>query len=154
VLAPATPAPGSAARDLPPLRPAAPPAPAARAEAGAAPTGGVSAEDFRHLVSDYAHLREQQAYEARRAEALERRARTKDLIDHHIAEEAWQRLMHQAREAAEHGAKEFLLLRFPNELCTDNGRAINAAEPDWPASLRGEAAEVYLRWKNDLRSKG
>ena len=105
-------------------------------------------------MSDYEHLRQQQADEARQAQAKERRARAKDLIDHHIADESWQRLIHLAREAAEHGAREYLLLRFPSELCTDRGRAINAAEADWPASLRGEAAELYLRWKQDLRPLG
>jgi CBS domain-containing protein len=149
-LVPAPREPGRASADLAPLRapstPATPPSqPAAR---------GAGAEDFRHLVSDYEHLRQRQADEARQAEAKERRARTKDLIDHHIADESWQRLIHLAREAAEHGAREYLLLRFPSELCTDNGRAINAAEPDWPASLRGEAAELYLRWKQDLRPLG
>jgi hypothetical protein len=114
----------------------------------------LGAEDFRHLVNDYEHLRQQQAFAARQARAAERRARTKALIDHHIADDLWQRLMHQAREAAEHGATEFQLLRFPSDLCTDHGRAINAADSDWPASLRGEAAEIYLRWKHDLRPRG
>src|SRR6516164_2324397 len=141
---------GASSADLPPLRqPATPPTPSPRPGAR-----GAGAEDFRHLVSDYEHLRQQQADEARQAQAKERRARTKDLIDHHIADDSWQRLIHLAREAAEHGAREYLLLRFPSELCTDNGRAINAAEGDWPASLRGEAAELYLRWKQDLRPLG
>ena len=141
--------PGKASYDLP-LRP--PSVPATPSSRPGAP--GASAEDFRHLASDYEHLRQQQADEARRAQAQERRARTKELIDHHIADESWQRLIHLAREAAEHGAREFLLLRFPSGLCADNGRSINAAEADWPASLRGEAAELYLRWKQDLRPLG
>ena len=37
------------------------------------------------------------------------------------------------------------MLRFPSELCSDGGRAINMAETDWPESLQGEAAELYLR---------
>ena len=59
-----------------------------------------------------------------------------------------------AREAAEHGKKEFMLLRFPNQLCSDGGRAINAAEPDWPATRRSDGAEIYLRWEPDLRVHG
>jgi hypothetical protein len=47
-----------------------------------------------------------------------------------------------------------LLLRFPSELCSDGGRAINVAEPGWPATLRGEAAEIYLHWERELRSRG
>jgi hypothetical protein len=58
------------------------------------------------------------------------------------------------REAAEHGDREFMLLRFPSDLCTDRGRAINSALPEWPQTLRGEAAELYLRWERELKPRG
>jgi hypothetical protein len=32
---------------------------------------------------------------------------------------------------------------------SEAGRAVNAGEPNWPASLRGEAAEIYVRWQRD-----
>jgi hypothetical protein len=49
-----------------------------------------------------------------------------------------------------------MLLRFPHELCSDGGRAINALakNENWPETLRGEAAELYLRWKRDRRPHG
>jgi hypothetical protein len=47
-----------------------------------------------------------------------------------------------------------LVLRFPNELCSDGGRAINIAAAAWPATLRGEAAELYLRWEQELKPAG
>ncbi len=28
------------------------------------------------------------------------------------------------------------------------------ALPDWPKSLRGEAAEIYLRWERELKPRG
>jgi hypothetical protein len=62
--------------------------------------------------------------------------------------------LHNARQAAEHGQKELMLLHFPSQLCSDGGRAINAVEPNWPRSLRGEAAEIYLRWERDLKPHG
>jgi len=46
------------------------------------------------------------------------------------------------------------MLRFPNQLCSDGGRAINIADPCWPAMLRGEAAELYLRWEQELKPEG
>ena len=46
------------------------------------------------------------------------------------------------------------MLRFPAKLCSDNGRAINVPEPDWPATLRGEAAETYLRFERELKPLG
>jgi CBS domain-containing protein len=114
----------------------------------------VSAEDFRQLAEEHRHLRLQLEYEARRLQNEDRRSKVKELIRHHVVDESWQSLLHQAHAAAEQGEKEFLLLRFPNELCSDHGRAINAPETGWPASLRGKAAEVYLRWKQELKPHG
>jgi hypothetical protein len=76
------------------------------------------------------------------------------LIDHHITEESWRGLIHQARLAAERGEKEFMLFRFPSQLCSDGGRAVNARAPHWPSTLRGEAAEIYLCWERDLKPHG
>ncbi len=114
----------------------------------------VSASDFRGLVLDYeldkSHRREAARKEA--ADAL--KAKVKDLIDHHVADENWQSLLHKARQAAMRGDKKFMLLRFPSQLCSDHGRAINISEPDWPSTLRGEAAEIFLRWEHDLKPQG
>jgi CBS domain-containing protein len=122
----------------------------------AAPQGeiGFNAGDFRHLVADFAQHEAQDQNAAKRAAIEQRRQETKELIDRHISDGEWRNLLHQARLAAEHGQKEFLLLRFPAALCSDRGRAINAPEPDWPATLRGEAAELYLRWERDLKPRG
>lgn len=115
---------------------------------------GFNASDFRRLVGDF-ELKEVDEREAdHRAAVEQRRQLVARLIDQHILDEEWRAIMHQARTAAEQGKKEYLLLRFPNQLCSDRGRAINVAEPDWPATLRGEAAEIYLRWERDLKPKG
>ena len=78
----------------------------------------------------------------------------KELIDHHLTDDHWRGVLHQARIAADHGERETLVLQFPHELCSDGGRAINVAEPDWPSTLRGEAAEAYLRFERDLKPRG
>jgi len=119
-----------------------------------APAGEFSAGGFRNLILGYQHGQvERQQAEVRLA-AHERSLRMQALIDHHIADANWQALLHGARVAAEHGDREFLLLRFPAALCADGGRAINAPESDWPRSLRGEAAEIYLRWEEELKPRG
>lgn len=110
--------------------------------------------DFRGLVADH----EEQQTERRRKHgeelAEQRRHRIAELIDRHISEASWRALVHKARQAAEQGEKEFLLLRFPSGLCSDGGRAINSVRPEWTETLRGEAAELYLRWKHDLKPHG
>jgi CBS domain-containing protein len=120
----------------------------------AATEAGPTVTDFRALAADFEHHNVEHREEARRSAAEQRRDRVKDLIDHHIADESWRALLHHAHDAAAHGGKELLLLRFPADLCTDRGRAINTPLPDWPRTLRGEAAEIYLRWERDLRPGG
>ena len=63
-------------------------------------------------------------------------------------------MLQNARAAAESGKAEYMLLRFPNQLCIDSGRAITNAESGWPGTLRGEAAELYLRWERELKPQG
>jgi len=113
-----------------------------------------SVDDFRHLVADFGEDQERRRREARRAVIDRRRAQVKELIDQHIGDDSWKALLDQARQAAEHGEKEFMLLRFPSQLCSDGGRAVNVPDPDWPKSLRGEAAEIYLRWERELKPRG
>ena len=114
----------------------------------------LGADDFHHLVEDHQHDEAHHRDAARQAAAKQRRQRAKDLIDQHVSDPAWLQLLHRAREAAEAGQEEALLLQFPSQLCIDGGRAINVAQADWPASLRGEAAELFLRWERDLKPKG
>jgi CBS domain protein len=115
---------------------------------------GLTVTDFRALTADFAHHNVEHQEEARRSAAEQRHDRVNELIDHHVADESWRAILHHAREAAAHGEKELMLLRFPADLCTDRGRAINAPLPDWPQTLRGEAAEIYLRWERDLKPGG
>jgi CBS domain-containing protein len=113
----------------------------------------LTVDDFQHLVAH--HIEELDAEKARRrGEVAEQRRRNlRRLIDTHMTDKQWNGLLHGAREAAERGETEFPLLRFPSQLCTDGGRAINAPDPEWPATLRGEAAELYLRWERELRPR-
>lgn len=71
-----------------------------------------------------------------------------------FAGESWRSILQKARQAAGQGQTELMLLRFPSQLCIDGGRAINAMEASWPETLRGEAAEIYLRWEHDLKPHG
>lgn len=114
----------------------------------------LSAADFRRLVEDFHKGEVQHRDDALRAAANQRRQRARELIDAHVDDETWRGMLHHAREAAEAGQAECMILRFPSPLCIDGGRAINTAEADWPVTLRGEAAEIYLRWERDLKPRG
>jgi hypothetical protein len=52
------------------------------------------------------------------------------------------------------GQTEVFVLHFPNELCTDRGRAINQAEAGWEKTLTGQPQELYAFWNRHLRPRG
>jgi CBS domain-containing protein len=137
-----------------PQQPAPEPAEAPESKEEAAPPKELSATDFRGLVQNFEHMADERRDAERKAADALRAAAVRQLTGHHLGEEAWQTMLHRAREAAACGATELLILRFPHDLCSDGGRAVNAPDPEWPATLRGEAAEVYLRWERELKPKG
>jgi uncharacterized membrane protein len=124
---------------------------------GSPPAGGegLSANAFRGLAMAFKDAQVQHATDVETAAVIERRDRVKALIGQHIDDTKWRELLHQARQIAERGEKEYLLLRFPSELCTDGARAINnPPNPDWPSTLQGEAMELYARWRDQLSPRG
>ena len=118
------------------------------------PGDHMGAADFRHAVEEFEEQETRKQAEVRRAAAERLRVQVEELLDQHISDAQWRDLLRKARSAADNGEKEFLLLRFPSQLCSDGGRMINVPDPNWPASLRGEAAEIYNRWYRDLRPQG
>ena len=49
---------------------------------------------------------------------------------------------------------EVQIYRFPNQLCTDRGRAINQLEPGWEKTLTGVPKEIYQLWDKYFRARG
>jgi hypothetical protein len=58
------------------------------------------------------------------------------------------------QRAANNGLTEVLVHRFPNQLCTDRGRAINQQEPGWENTLTGVPKEIYQLWHKHFRARG
>jgi hypothetical protein len=114
----------------------------------------VDSTEFRKLAVDFEMEEIHKQEEERRAALKVHADKVKELTSEHITGERWHAILHQAREAAARGAVEFMLLRFPNDLCSDGGRSINVEDAEWPATLRGEAAEVYLRWLHEVKPHG
>jgi hypothetical protein len=56
--------------------------------------------------------------------------------------------------AAERGQSEVQIYRFPNSLCTDRGRRINNAEPEWDKTLEGRPKLAYEFWHEHLAPLG
>jgi len=95
-------------------------------------------------------LKHQQAEEAEKAALAERFSKPSGLTDEEIMERA-DRIISRA---AENGLLSVQVFRFPNHLCTDNGRAINQHEAGWENTLTGVGKEIHEFWKRQLQKRG
>jgi hypothetical protein len=101
---------------------------------------------------------EKAADSARRKAAED--AEKKALLDHLAKpsgvsdEERMKRAAKIIERAAGNGLTEVFVGRFPNQLFTDRGRAINQAEAGWETTLTGLPKELYDFWAKFLRPRG
>ena len=68
--------------------------------------------------------------------------------------EVKRRVFGQLRTAAVKGNKEALVMRFPNALCTDKGRALNNLEKGWQSTLIGRPLQAFEFWRDHLQPQG
>jgi hypothetical protein len=97
-----------------------------------------------------AATRRQAEVEAEKKLLLEKIAKPSGVSD----EEAMQRVAVIVQRAVSNGQTEVQVYRFPNQLCTDHGRAINQQEPGWEKTLTGLPKEMYEFWGRRLRPLG
>jgi hypothetical protein len=71
-----------------------------------------------------------------------------------ITKERLANFMNRVRQAANQGQTEILILRFPSDLCTDRGRAINNGEAGWENTLVGVPKQLLEVWKENLKPLG
>ena len=57
--------------------------------------------------------------------------------------EAIDRINNAVRIAAERGQHQVEVITFPCTFCSDGGRRINIADPEWPNTLSGFAKRAY-----------
>jgi len=69
-------------------------------------------------------------------------------------EEAIGRGMKIIERAIKNRMTEVEVFRFPHELCTDYGRAVNQQEPGWEKTLTGAPKEIYELWQKYFRPRG
>lgn len=118
------------------------------------PQPALSAADFRASVEHYKENEALKRAEHKRQEEKRHAHDIEVVLGTHITDDDWRKLLLAARYAAESGQTEYQILTFPRETCSDGGRKINVGEEDWPTTLRGEAAELWLRYDRDLKARG
>jgi hypothetical protein len=98
-----------------------------------------------------AEMRRQAKADAEKKALVDRLTKPSGVSD----EEALKRVAAIVQRALKNGLTEVEVLRFPNTLCTDRGRAINnELEAGWENTLTGLPKEMYEFWKRQLQPRG
>jgi hypothetical protein len=95
-------------------------------------------------------MKAHEAAEAEKQALLDRLSRPSGLSDDEVMEKA----AIIVNRAVENGMTSVQVFRFPNHICTDNGRAINQVEDGWEQTLTGVPKEIYEFWKRQLKPRG
>ena len=129
------------------------PAQAPTGEKDTAPSA-LSAEAFRDAVRACKAESRDDRQALKREAQLERQRQINELLGQHVSDAQWSGMLDRAKLAASGAEQEFMMLRFPSDLCSDGGRKIDVAEEGWEGTLRGEAAGLYSRWQTELKPRG
>jgi hypothetical protein len=113
-----------------------------------------SAEELRIKLLEEQLAKIRKDEDARDKERAKLAAFTDDFLQNHVTDAEIAMVRRLVQAAVENGKFEALVYSFPSSLCTDSGRAINSADPDWPQTLQGKAREFYERYEEFGRSRG
>lgn len=114
-----------------------------------------SANDFMKKIALAEAEKASEEAHKRSAEERERNALIEHMAKSGVSdEEAIQRAVRIIERAVSNGLTEVQIYRFPNQLCTDHGRAINQQEPGWEDTLSGVPKEIYSLWLRHFRDRG
>jgi hypothetical protein len=105
---------------------------------------------LREAEKASAAARERTAAEAEKQALMERFSKPSGVSD----EDRLARAAAIINRAAGNGFTEVEVVRFPNQLCTDRGRAINQMEPGWEDTLTGLPKELLEFWRKHLKDRG
>lgn len=115
-----------------------------------------TAKDLRMKIAEIegerasAAMKAHAAAEAEKHAFLERISKPSGLTDEQVLEKAG----HIVARAVSNGLTSVQVFRFPNNLCTDDGRAIDQDEEGWEKTLTGIPKEIYAFWKRQLEPRG
>ena len=114
----------------------------------------LTAEQLRQTMAEH----QQDQLQAELAARLRAERALSEFTEHFLHEHLTKKDLAEVRTrliaAAARGAFEAMIMRFPSNLCADEGRAINNSDPAWPATLTGKAHEAYLLWERVGRPNG
>jgi hypothetical protein len=117
-------------------------------------TGLLRPQDLNQMSSDaeMAKMDDERQYKKKKEqEELELR---EAFLSRDVQPEAIDRINHAVSIAAKDGKHRLQVVTFPVKFCSDGGRRINIADPEWPSTLEGFAKKAYDFFVKELKPIG
>src|SRR5262245_25894307 len=97
-----------------------------------------------------AAMREMSAAEAEKKALIDKFTKPSGVSD----DDRMARAIAIIKRAANNGLTEVEIVRFPNQLCPDRGRAINQRDAGWEKTLNGLPKDRYYLCEKHLKDRG
>ncbi|QPB18980.1 hypothetical protein QA644_15595 [Rhizobium sp. CC1099] len=114
----------------------------------------ITAEELRAKALELQLVEMQRDEKLRAREAKKHAEFVDDFFREHVGDKERDVIRRVVMKAAADGKFEALVYSFPSSFCTDSGRAINSARPDWPETLQGKAKQLYDLFVEVARPQG
>ncbi|MFL5335874.1 MAG: hypothetical protein ACJ8H8_22515 [Geminicoccaceae bacterium] len=114
----------------------------------------LSVSELKRIAEDKENVKLQEVLTRRRKEEEEEKQARQDFMERELKSDGLERFNGWVRRAAEQGASEVEIMRFPSQYCTDHGRAVNNFEDGWPETVTGLARRVYDTYVQHLQGQG
>jgi cyclopropane fatty-acyl-phospholipid synthase-like methyltransferase len=114
----------------------------------------LSVSELKRIADDKENVKLQEVLTRRRKEEEEEKQARQDFMERELKPDGLERFNGWVRRAAEQGASEVEIMRFPSQYCTDHGRAVNNFEDGWPETVTGLARRVYDTYVQHLQGQG
>jgi hypothetical protein len=111
-------------------------------------------QDLQQISSDAEMAKmdeERQIKQKKERQQLELR---EAFMSREVHPEAIDRINNAVSIAAKQGLHQIQVVTFPSSFCTDGGRRINIADPEWPSTLQGFAKDALEFYEKELRPLG
>jgi hypothetical protein len=111
-------------------------------------------EDLMQISSDAEMAKMDDARRDKEKKSQQRKELHDAFMERQIHPEVFDRINRAVRIAAEQGRHQVQVVTFPCSFCSDGGRRINIADPEWPSTLEGFAKTAYEFYLKELRPLG
>jgi hypothetical protein len=117
-------------------------------------SGLLRPEDLNEISSnaEMAKMDEERLYKKKMEE--QQQELREAFMSRDVQREAIDRINHAVSVAAKNGQHQLQVITFPCKFCSDGGRRINIADPEWPSTLEGFAKRGYDFYMKELRPLG